>query len=448
MNKDVVFHFHAQKGWINDPNGFCFFKGKYHLFYQYDPNHTVPETIGWGHACSKDLIKWEHLPIAIYPENDYEQEGVWSGSAVEKDKKLYLIYTGNKNHNNDQHQSICVAISTDGINFEKYHKNPVIELSKQSLFGSYVDFRDPYVIKRKNDYLLLVGTKLNEKARVLAYSTKDLINYSYLGVFYENDNLGTMFECPSFVENAGLIVSPQNVLKKDNDYWNISSSVFISGSVKNNKLISNKVTEIDHGLEFYAPQTRKVKGKEIMIAWMNMWGRKYYLHENGNEFEGIMTLPRILKIHNGKLIQNPVKAIDKYKEKPKTISVTPKLYPLKNSCYLKLCICETNKIYFGSPNDNCSIEVNFNTKEIIFDRKQSKVQLLGIENTGSELGYRKISFESKKVKMEIYIDYYSIEIFVNGGQDTFTNLMYIDKPLFIYSSNDILKVKYCGIMKK
>ena len=92
-------HFTPQKGWINDPNGLVFFKGQYHLFYQYNPYHDNWDSMHWGHAVSRDLIHWEELEPALVPDMPYDNDkngGCFSGSVVVHDDQLFLFYTGRR----------------------------------------------------------------------------------------------------------------------------------------------------------------------------------------------------------------------------------------------------------------------------------------------------------------------------------------------------------------
>lgn len=114
------YHFMAETGWINDPNGLIYYKGKYHFFYQYNPYHGFWENMHWGHAVSEDLLHWEYLPLALAPSEEYEDHlkgGCFSGSAIEHDGKLYLMYTAATNHGNGFVQTQCIAYSEDGIHF-------------------------------------------------------------------------------------------------------------------------------------------------------------------------------------------------------------------------------------------------------------------------------------------------------------------------------------------
>ena len=94
------YHFMAQTGWLNDPNGLIYFQGKYHFFYQYNPYHGFWEWMHWGHAVSEDMLHWEYLPLALAPSESYDDHlrgGCFSGSAVEMDGKLYLVFTAATN---------------------------------------------------------------------------------------------------------------------------------------------------------------------------------------------------------------------------------------------------------------------------------------------------------------------------------------------------------------
>ncbi len=128
MIKDTL-HLRAPGNWINDPNGFIYYKGKYHLFYQYFPYAPQWGTMHWGHAVSEDLLHWEHLGVALYPSKDYDRNGVFSGSALEKDGKLYLYYSAVKyleteaedihHAKNDAFEtSQAMVISEDGFSFD------------------------------------------------------------------------------------------------------------------------------------------------------------------------------------------------------------------------------------------------------------------------------------------------------------------------------------------
>ena len=127
MLPKLALHLQPERGWINDPNGLCYFQGKYHAFFQHNPKAPVWDTMHWGHAVSEDLLHWEELPIALYPDQPYESgQGCFSGSAVEKDGRLYLFYTAVDSR---LAQTQCLAWTDDGQHFTKYPGNPILPQS-------------------------------------------------------------------------------------------------------------------------------------------------------------------------------------------------------------------------------------------------------------------------------------------------------------------------------
>jgi len=135
------FHLLPPIGWMNDPNGFVYFRGEYHLFYQFYPYDSVWGPMHWGHAKSKDLLHWEELPVALAPSESYDKDGCFSGSAIVKDDKLYLLYTGHVDDEEKREEAQCLAVSTDGITFEKLPTNPVIHAQhiEGNLIGYHVE---------------------------------------------------------------------------------------------------------------------------------------------------------------------------------------------------------------------------------------------------------------------------------------------------------------------
>ena len=193
------YHFMAETGWINDPNGLIYFKGKYHFFYQYNPYSGFWDCMHWGHAVSEDMIHWEYLPLALAPSEVYDDHlkgGCFSGSAIEHDGKLFLIYTGTCNNGNGFEQAQCIAYSEDGIHFEKYEGNPVITAPE----GVPTDlFRDPKVWKHDDTYYVVCGASKNGFAQARLYKSTDMFHWEFVNVLAESrGEWGYMWECPDF----------------------------------------------------------------------------------------------------------------------------------------------------------------------------------------------------------------------------------------------------------
>lgn len=128
------YHLMAEFGWMNDPNGFIHYNGEYHLFYQHYPYEPVWGPMHWGHAVSRDLVNWKYHPVALAPDQEYDKDGCFSGSAAVKDDQLVLLYTGHvvtgPNPDKNYEQVQAMAFSKDGVNFHKYEDNPIIGLDQ------------------------------------------------------------------------------------------------------------------------------------------------------------------------------------------------------------------------------------------------------------------------------------------------------------------------------
>ncbi|MDX2677048.1 GH32 C-terminal domain-containing protein [Streptomyces sp. NY05-11A] len=190
------FHFTPEKNWMNDPNGLVYYKGEYHLFYQYNPNGDSWGDMSWGHAVSTDLVHWKQLPLALSHD---DEEMVFSGSAVvdrnnttgfgtTKNPPMVAIYTSNSKSTGTQAQSL--AYSTDrGRTWTKYQGNPVIDIGSR-------DFRDPKVqwYAPTKSWLMTVSLSVEHKVRF--YSSKNLKDWSLLSEFGPAGATGGVWECP------------------------------------------------------------------------------------------------------------------------------------------------------------------------------------------------------------------------------------------------------------
>lgn len=295
------YHFEAEKGWINDPNGLIYFKGKHHLFFQYNPYDVKWGTMHWGHAVSDDLINWTHLPIALYPDKPYDTAyGCWSGSAVVKDDRLYLIYTA---CGEDFRQTQCIAYSDDGITFTKYEKNPVIDHFPED--GS-ADFRDPKVFKIGDTYHMVLASGKDGIGKILRYTSKDLFNWDYAGVLFEDRKFTEIAECPDFFELDGKYVLMYSLIIEGQDEDRTAVAI---GSFDGEKFVPERVYRPEHGPHFYATQSFIDKdGERIVFAWTKRTTDKPV----EDEYMGALSAPRELHVKDGKLISYPIKALQPY----------------------------------------------------------------------------------------------------------------------------------------
>lgn len=182
--RPLKWHYKPQNGWVNDPNGLVWFKGYYHVFYQHAPHYEIPwkEQMHWGHARTKDFLNWEELPVALTPDAPYDTGGCWSGTAIVKDEKLYLFYASIT-----ELSTVSVAVSEDGVHFEKYAENPVIAHYPPQ---GGPDFRDPAVTCIDETYYIVMATGNPELkvGRLLLYQSDDLLHWDYVSILSEWPN--------------------------------------------------------------------------------------------------------------------------------------------------------------------------------------------------------------------------------------------------------------------
>jgi beta-fructofuranosidase len=295
----LKYHYTTKKGWINDPNGLVYFKGYYHIFYQHAPNFEIPwqERMHWGHAVTKDFITFEELPVALYPETDYDCRGCWSGTAIVKDDTMYLFYAS---ITKDNDQTVSIAYSKDGINFTKYEKNPVIDHYPAD--GSK-DFRDPAVCEIDGKYYCVMASAHVEskKARLLLYKSENLLDWTYVGVMCEWDEC-RYAECPSFMQTGDKFLLSASVDNFDGHYFSV-----MYGDFKDDKFTIEHKAEVDKGPDQYAGQIFKDhKGRCILISWIPGW--QYQGYVNGKDI-GCMSVPREFKLENGKITAYPIDEI-------------------------------------------------------------------------------------------------------------------------------------------
>lgn len=312
---------------MNDPNGFIHYKDSYHLFYQHYPYKPVWGPMHWGHAVSRDLVKWEYLPVALAPDGEFDRDGCFSGSAVEKDGQLVLMYTGHvvtgPDKDRDYKQSQGIAVSEDGIVFHKWEGNPVIGYEDIPEGVSRKDFRDPKVFVRDGRYYAVLGSNDGRgNGLVLLYRSDDLKHWTFVNVLARSDGrFGDNWECPDLFplgEKDVFMLSPQRMPAIGEAYRNLHSTMAVTGrlDLETGQFIAERRAPVDYGFDYYAPQsTEDAKGRRIVIGWMDMWESDMPTQQ-GHGWAGAMSLPRIASLKEGRIIYRPVEEIENYRVRP------------------------------------------------------------------------------------------------------------------------------------
>ncbi|KAI8439922.1 hypothetical protein MSG28_001378 [Choristoneura fumiferana] len=425
------YHLAPPYGWMNDPNGFCFFNNEYHLFYQYNPNSSLaPGTAHWGHAKSTDLYHWEQLPIALYPDQWYDKNGVFSGSALVENATMYIFYTSNLNHPDEtpafeEHQ--ILATSTDGVNVVRSENNPIINGSDRQ-----PNFRDPKVWKHEDTYYMVLGNSFVSNditlGRALLYSSADMTSWTEVAILGEsNGTMGYMWECPDFFELDGkfvLLFSPQGVDAQGDSYKNLYQTGYIVGDFDYSTLKftpTSEFKELDHGHDFYATQTiLDPQGRRIVIGWFDMWDQNY--PEGNDGFTGLMTIARELKLTSNGLLQQPLEETARARGRIQHTGrdAHGREYTLKDKAGEVNVLAEKSndlKLYIESESAKVSITYDAANGQVILDR-------------GGTDGVRRTEWKPEvTLKWQIFIDASSIELFCGEGEVTFSSRFFPDGPV-------------------
>lgn len=444
------FHLSPRIGWMNDPNGFSYYNGKYHMFYQYHPYNTNWGPMHWGHAVSEDLLRWEYFPVAIAPDESYDIAGCFSGSAITlPDGRHLLMYTGvGKEQKADgtfsDIQTQCIAVG-DGVEYVKYEKNPVLDVKDLPEGASKIDFRDPKIWKG-NDGLFysVVGSRpADGSGQILLFSSEDGFNWKYESTLVVNGNrFGKMWECPDFFELDGkwvLLTSPQDMLAEELEYPNGNGTLCLIGEFDEiSKTFAEQHNQaIDYGVDFYAPQTVLAPdGRRIMIGWMQNWDTCTYRMPN-EKWYGQMSIPREIFIQDNRLYQRPIKEVNELRSNEVlhenvVFQDTLKLdgiYGRRIDMEIEISSANEQELY-----KNFKINVAENEKyytEIKFMREESILKMdrkfAGSCRAIVHEKECKVNAENGKLKMRVIMDRFSVEVFVNDGEQAMSFTIYTEQ---------------------
>ena len=467
-----LFHLSPRTGWLNDPNGFSFYKGQYHLFYQYNPYNTVWGPMHWGHAVSSDLLHWEYLPCVMAPDEAYDIGGVFSGSAVTLDDgRQLLMYTGVTDdlfkRDSNPMQVQCVATG-DGLTYTKYEGNPVIGVEDIPSGSDPRDFRDPKVWRREDGSFRAICANRSEdgSGQILLFESPDGFHWKRKKIFLKNENrYGLMWECPDFFTLDGrgvLLLSPMDMLPEGFEFHNGNGNVCFLGKYddENETFEPDHVQAIDSGIDFYASQTMLAPdGRRIMIGWMqNPDGSSYRV--TPRPWYGQMTVPREIFLKDGRLWQQPIRELMNlrkneviYKDvkvdnecrlegvKGRTIDLTVRIRPEDaENPYHKFILrfAMTGEFY---------TQLSFRYKENVLklDRKFSGSRRAVINQRRCLVKTR-----SEELKLRVILDRYSVEVFINDGEQAMTALLYTemtaDNIMFFSDGAAVIDVEKYDLM--
>ena len=444
------FHFTPEQKWMNDPNGLVYSNGKYHLFYQYYPDSTVWGPMHWGHAVSKDLLTWEHKPIALFPD---KHGLIFSGSAViDKENTsgfgtiekpaMVAIFTyhdmeGEQSGKKDfQTQGIAYSLD-DGDSWTKYDGNPVIGND------GIKDFRDPKVFwndKEQNWTMLVVAGD-----HLQIWNSPNLKEWKKVSEFgKEKGAHGGVWECPDLF--------PLKIEGSDEEKWVLLISInpgapnggsgtqYFIGDFDGTTFTTDQTENkwIDLGRDNYAGVTYNdaPNNERIFIGWMSNWD---YARDTPTEkWRSAMTVPRKLTLReiedevflvnypldNMKGVEDKVTSNSQIELKKDQNKIIPLQYGNQSEIRFMLKNPEMKMYFSNGAGDSLEIGIDRKNKMVTFNRDKSGKSDFSEKFAGGLQKMAMSNLPEETLEVRMFLDHSSIELFVNGGQYVMTNQIF------------------------
>ena len=442
-------HFSPKANWMNDPNGMVYYAGEYHLFYQYYPDSTVWGPMHWGHAVSKDMVHWQHLPIALYPDSlgyifsgsvvvdEHNTSGLQKGT----EKVLVALFTyhdmaGEKSGSN-RFQTQGLAYSHDrGRTWHKYAGNPVLANP------GFKDFRDPKISWHQASAHWIMTLAVGNEIQF--YRSKNLLQWTFTGKFgAQEGSHGGVWECPDLFEMTVkgttqkkwvLLVSIGNGAVNGG-----SGTQYFIGNFDGKNFINDAPKEsvywLDEGTDNYAGVTwsNAPNNRRLFLGWMSNW--QYAQQVPTAPWRSAMTIPRELTLEptmlGPRLYTRAVKELHILRGTSVPIhnDVVPSTQPTE--WHLEYDVSSTTAAVFG-----IQLQNDFGEQlSIGYDQHNQRFYIDRSEGTGKHFStqFPAIHFAPRKskqslLKMHIFLDASSVELFADDGATVMTDLYFPGTP--------------------
>lgn len=437
-SKRQHWHLEPPTGLLNDPNGLCWYRGKYRVFFQWNrlkKDHSYKE---WGLFTSRDLVRWQFEGSALVPGECYDRDGVYSGSGQVVGGELYLYYTGNRREPGGRISSQCLAVTKDG---RFCRKEGVIFHTPEEYTGH---FRDPKVFRGKEeDYFMVIGgQRKNRKGAIALCRSADGRNWEDYGLLAASGQY-EMIECPDLFALDGQWVLLYNPQKRsaETDKPEIGFSVYKLGVFRedtgkfHDPDLDTGFEKLDAGFDFYAPQTLEAPdGRRLLFAWMSgMNGEQERTFGEGEPNIHCLTMPRELFIRGGKLCQRPAREL--YSLLGESVCMEWKAGRAGGKL--------SDRAFFAK----LRLEKNDGEFQMVLHGKEAALQYVPEEKkllfsrrswTADEEETREIRLDRLE-EMEIWSDQSSMEIFINGGETVLSARL--------FPKEEQAEVELCGITR-
>ena len=430
------YHLMPETGWLNDPNGLMELNGTYHIYYQYDPFDAEGELKLWNHCTTRDFIHYEDLGPVLFPDQEFDAHGVYSGSAFLENGKACFFYTGNvKYFDRPDYDYITAGRGSNTVLIESADGQ---NFSEKQLLMTTADYpedischvRDPKILKHGGYYYMVLGARdLESHGLVLLYRSEDLKNWEYFSRIRTREPLGYMWECPDLFFLDGelcLICCPQGVPSRGLDYENVHQCVWmkVDGDFRTGEFSVREEEiyfSVDRGFDFYAPQSfEDENGRRILIGWMGIPEADYTNPTAKAGWQHALTLPRQLHVRDGRLIQTPLEELKALRSQEWTFAGAEDLNGAGG--YLR---AELGPVFEAELEFSRCRFMKLQLRQGVCLSWEDGVLTLSLREGGWGRTIRHGKADELR-KLQIFSDVSSLEIFVNGGEQVFSTRVYAD----------------------
>ena len=443
------FHIASNGGWINDPNGLCFYKGRWHVFYQLHPYGTQWGPMHWGHVSSTDMLHWRREPIMFAPSLEQEQDGVFSGSAViGDDGKLKFYYTGHRwangrdNTGGDWQVQMLAEPGNDELTCAT-KRGMIIDCPTEQVDHHY---RDPKVWKTGDTWYMTFGVSSAEKrGQMWLFSSHDMVRWEYERVLFEHPDPNVyMLECPDFfpirdasgAEKWVIGFSAQGSKPSGFMNRNLNNAGYMIGTWEPGGEFKPE-TEFrlwDWGHNYYAPQSFNDGTRQIVYGWMSPFVEPIPIQDDG--WCGNMTLPREITLGaDGDLHTAPVAEMERLRAD--TIDLGETVLPVSTERVLcdeaQAVEIEMTIDLAASSAERAGLKVHATEDGaytyVAFDAQIGRVVIDRQANAQGDRGYRAAPLSddelaSSELKLRVYVDRGCVEVYVNDGRQAMSSYSY------------------------
>ncbi len=422
------YHFRPPFGWMNDPNGFGRFGGRVHLFYQHYPHSPRWNTMHWGHAVSKDYLRWKHLPLFLFPASELSERadgrgGAFSGSAIpvagRDGEEIRVFFTEQMRDRKPEEQIQLSALCRDELSAETA---AIILPARPEGLDLTQDFRDPYVFKGPDGlWKMLLGSRDKAGGVVLLYETSDsqgADGWTFLGPLHREDRYGmTAAECPCMV--------PLGPVDEDQTRWALIFGLLTSRDPATGRRNMTSITvgrfdgrhflpeleqELDFGSDAYAFQAFVDGDGPVGLAWLANWTDV----SKKEDFPTAMTLPRRLLWNGEAVLTPPVEGIEGLRKSlldSRRLAGGDRLEFENGAIEIELDLSAAGgsfELHFDHAEVDLGLRLGTDGLEILFDRRDGKASP------------RYLAAGARPSHLRIFLDAGSIEVFADNGRWTGT----------------------------